>query len=298
MPIGTPKLERIKSAVDARFPDAIYGQYNCRPRNSLGYWSQHAGSEPAKGYRGNAVDIVHKDHGYGDKSPAHQAWLDKVNAFLEANREALDLNELIWRKRNHFDHIHTSPWPKMHDPPWYVPPCKGGTLVVAYADKHRGDTFDVLAPPPPPPSMDDMILQNGDFGWAVQRIQEGLIAWNANALPEWGADKDFGGETQKWVGLFQQDQNLDDAQDWHPSMLGKADGQTAAAILRFNPAGGGEKGEKGDTGLQGEKGDTGAQGPAGSPGTQGPAGAAGAAGAPGPQGEPGPDPTSATFKYD
>ena len=149
MPLGTPKLERIKAAVSAAFPDAIYGQANCRPRNGLGWWSQHAGSEdrpePEDDWKGNAVDIVHKDYGYGNTSPAHQAWLDRVNAYLVANREALDLNELIWRKRNHYDHIHTSPWPKMHDPPWYTPPCKGGDLIVVYADKTRGDTFAVAS---------------------------------------------------------------------------------------------------------------------------------------------------------
>ena len=99
MPLGTPRLERIKTAVTARFPAAIYGQYNCRPRNALGFWSQHAGSENRPhgqlDWRGNAVDIVHKDHGYGDTSPEHQAWLDQVNEFLETHREELDLNELI-----------------------------------------------------------------------------------------------------------------------------------------------------------------------------------------------------------
>jgi hypothetical protein len=143
MPTGTPKLERLKAAVSSNFPDAIYGQFNCRRRNGFN-WSQHAGSEPAKGYQGNAVDIVHKDHGYGDTSPAHQAWLDQVNAFLVANAERLDLNELIWRKRSHFDHIHTSPWPKLHDAGLYKPPCKGGDLIVRFEDGSRGDTFDVI----------------------------------------------------------------------------------------------------------------------------------------------------------
>ena len=166
MATGTPHLERIKAAVLLRFRDAIFGQYNCRRRNGWN-WSQHAGSEPAEGYRGNAVDIVHKDHGYGDKSPAHQAWLDRVNAFLVQNREALELNELIWRKRNHFDHIHTSPWPKLYDAGLYKPPCEGGNLIVVHKGGRRGATFQVPAPPPPPPTSptleDEMLpLRYGD----------------------------------------------------------------------------------------------------------------------------------------
>ncbi len=161
MPTGTPNLERIKAAVSGAYPDARYGQYNCRRRNGWN-WSQHAGSEPSKGYRGNAVDIVHRLHGYGDTTPEHQAWLDEVHAFLVTNRDALELNELIWRKRNHYDHIHTSAWPKMHDAGLYKPPCMGGDLIVIYEDGTRGDTFGSPAPPPPPPKLpeDDMTRED------------------------------------------------------------------------------------------------------------------------------------------
>ena len=80
-----------------------------------------------------------------------------------------------------------------------------------------------------------MILQRNDFGWAVARIQEGLLAQNPDALPLFGRDKDYGAETEAAVAAFQKGQNFDDAQDWDPAMLGKCDGQTAAAILRWNP---------------------------------------------------------------
>ena len=161
MPTGTPKLERIKAAVSAEFPEVIYGQYNCKRRNGFN-WSQHAGSEPKWGYKGNAVDIVHRDHGYGDKTPAHQAYLDQVNAFLIAHEDELDLNERIWRKIRHFDHIHTSPWPKMKDAGLYRPPCKGGELVVIYENGRQGDTFKVVAPPPPPPNMEAALMSYAD----------------------------------------------------------------------------------------------------------------------------------------
>ncbi len=271
MPTGTPRLERIKTAVTARFPDAIYGQFNCRPRNALGFWSQHAGSENRPhgqlDWRGNAVDIVHKDHGYGDTSPAHQAWLDQVNAYLEANREPLDLNELIWRKRNHFDHIHTSPWPKLRDVPWYTPPCKGGDLIVIHADKTRGDTFGVLAPPPPPPNIDPEMESNlaalkaQTSAWYVDLK---AITGHPGGIAEyWGVDYD-GHLTN---GVTPTDEEWLDAYDelWTAHV-------TASASA-------GPKGDKGDTGPQGS------------------AGPQGQVGAPGKQGEPGPQPTSATFGY-
>ena len=232
MPIGTPRLERIKAAVSARFPDALFGQFNCRRRNGWN-WSQHAGSEPVRGYRGNAIDIVHKDHGYGDTSPAHQAWLDKVHAYLFANRVALDLNELIWRKRNHFDHIHTSPYPKLYDAGTYKPPCKGGTLIVVNKDKSRGTTFNVDAPPPPPPTLeDDMALRRGDRGKAVEEMQRALIAWDPDALPKFKDDGDYGGETLQWVGLYQAATELDRTED---NVLGVCDGVTLGYLLRELP---------------------------------------------------------------
>ena len=49
------------------------------------------------------------------------------------------------------------------------------------------------------PGDDEMSLKLGDKGNAVGKHQEGLLAWNAAALPEFGADKDFGGETETWV---------------------------------------------------------------------------------------------------
>ena len=140
-------MERLKLAVSTHYPDVIYGQYNCKRRNGWN-WSQHAGSEPAKGYKGNAVDIVHKDHGYGDKTPAHQAYLDEVYGYLQQGSNALDINELIWRKLRHYDHIHTSCWPKLYDAGLYTPPCHGGELIVVNKDGTEGDTFDVLGAPP------------------------------------------------------------------------------------------------------------------------------------------------------
>lgn len=224
--IGTPHLERLKAAVRAAFPDAIFGQFNCKRRNGWN-WSQHAGSEPAFSYRGNAVDIVHKDHGYGDTSPAHQAWLDQVHALLVVNFVALELNELIWRKRRHFDHIHTSPWPKMHDAGLYVPPCKGGNLIVVNKDGSRGSTFGDVTPPPPPPTLEVNMLSEGSKGRAVAFYQEALMEWDDRALPKFGADGDYGDETVEWVNHFIFFQNL--------TQTGIIDGVVADLLGPFHP---------------------------------------------------------------
>lgn len=39
---------------------------------------------------------------------------------------------------------------------------------------------------------------------AVTKYQEALIGWNKDALPEYGPDGDFGGETEEWVMKFQK----------------------------------------------------------------------------------------------
>lgn len=51
-------------------------------------------------------------------------------------------------------------------------------------------------------------LSRGIRGEAVERLQRLLIAWNAKALPKYGADGDFGSETLKWVREYQKSSGL------------------------------------------------------------------------------------------
>jgi hypothetical protein len=51
-------------------------------------------------------------------------------------------------------------------------------------------------------------LQRGDEGSAVRKMQEALLLWYADALPLYGADGDFGSETEMAVKAFQQDVGL------------------------------------------------------------------------------------------
>lgn len=145
---ATPHIERIRVAVLQYFPDAIFGLFNCRhiSSNPLRSWSQHAGSEPARGYRSNAADIVHADYGYSD-SAIHQQWLREVYAFLRAYEAALEVDQLLGPgDKDHDNHVHVSPFPKMFALFAYRPPCKGGELIVVYADGSKGDTFGPMIP--------------------------------------------------------------------------------------------------------------------------------------------------------
>jgi len=73
-------------------------------------------------------------------------------------------------------------------------------------------------------------LKRGDEGNAVRKHQEGLIAWNPDALPEFGADADFGGETEAWVKNYQRAADL--------VQNGIIDGVTSALILSYLEGGG------------------------------------------------------------
>lgn len=47
-------------------------------------------------------------------------------------------------------------------------------------------------------------LHRGDEGSAVRKMQEALLIWRPDCLPEWGADGDFGEETEKAVKAYQE----------------------------------------------------------------------------------------------
>ena len=52
-------------------------------------------------------------------------------------------------------------------------------------------------------------LTVGDTGSAVKEMQEYLLKWDADCLPEYGADGDFGSETKAAVKKFQKEFKLD-----------------------------------------------------------------------------------------
>lgn len=72
---------------------------------------------------------------------------------------------------------------------------------------------------------DNEMLKNGDEGNTVRLYQRALKAWKAEALPEYGADGDFGDETETWVKKYQQSADL--------PVTGTIGGVTAANLVRY-----------------------------------------------------------------
>ena len=88
--------------------------------------------------------------------------------------------------------------------------------------------------PPTNPDEEEQMLKRGDKGNAVGRIQTALKSWNPDALPKFGVDKDYGGETEAWVRNYQTAANLEPT--------GNTDGLTGAFLLEYvsdHAAGGG-----------------------------------------------------------
>lgn len=119
----------------------------------------------------------------------------------------------------------------------------------------------------------EMTLKRGAEGNAVRYYQEAILGWDPAALPEFGADSDFGEETETDVKRYQRAADLPDN--------GQIDGITADLLSRYHP--------DRTTGTQGEKGDDGDDGDAG------PRGLRGAKGDDGPKGDPG-EPVTLTIK--
>ncbi len=93
---------------------------------------------------------------------------------------------------------------------------------------------------PPTNGDDEMSLKKGHKpspSNAVTKYQKGLIGWTSEALPEFGADGDFGNETEEWVKKYQKAADLDQS--------GEIDGVTAPLLLSYLEDGDGTVGKHG-----------------------------------------------------
>lgn len=122
-----------------------------------------------------------------------------------------------------------------------------------------------------PPLEDEMTLKRGDKGNAVRKFQEGLLNERPGSLPQFGADGDFGAETEAAVKDYQRRADL--------PQTGQIDGITGGLLLEYVAD------------------RVGAQGPPGPPGPMGERGAPGPMGPKGDKGDPGAQPKSAVFTY-
>lgn len=80
-------------------------------------------------------------------------------------------------------------------------------------------------------------LSRGDHGTAVTAMQEVLLAWDATCLPKYGADGDFGGETEAALKAFQASEGL--------PVTGVYDEATRKALTDWKPQEEPEKPEPG-----------------------------------------------------
>lgn len=76
---------------------------------------------------------------------------------------------------------------------------------VSYGVKVWPENGIIPATPTPEPVQG---LIRGDYGSAVTAMQQALLAWRPDCLPRWGADGDFGGETEDAVRAFQKAEGL------------------------------------------------------------------------------------------
>ncbi len=202
------------------FPGIKFGIYNRRHISGSIRWSQH--SWP------NAIDIFFT--AYGDISPEHQARLDEVYDYIRLRWGHFATNHLLWRRRNHWDHIHWDGWPTG----WGTPSTTRGGTDNMYLTID-GD-FITQAELLGAAKGDEQMIGPGSSATATLAVQEALLE-GGYELPEWGADGDYGPETTDAVVLFQTDRGLE--------RTGVVDGVTAAFLI---PGPQGPRGRRGRTG--------------------------------------------------
>lgn len=103
------------------FPGIKMGQWNCRKISDGSAYSQHAW--------GAGLDITHGDFGYST-DPEHQLWLDGVAAWLTEHQAALSIRKVLWRVKDHYNHIHVDHWAYNIK----TPPCDGGVTEQKASD--------------------------------------------------------------------------------------------------------------------------------------------------------------------
>lgn len=88
-------------------------------------------------------------------------------------------------------------------------------------------SFSSTPPSGSPDEEADMIDRNTPNGPGVAYFQEALQGWNPDALPQYGADGDYGDETEEWVRKYQRAAGL--------HVTGTIGGATATLLGRHHP---------------------------------------------------------------
>ena len=100
-----------------------------------------------------------------------------------------------------------------------------GDKIYPQLQRVRGVTGPEDADPPPDDGGDggggdsggsSDTIRRGSKGSVVRRWQRQLQEWNADALPRYGADGDFGDETAEWTAKFMQESGLTSGRPSNP----------------------------------------------------------------------------------
>lgn len=217
----------------ARSLDVLLGQINkayprrsTRSDGSIGdaaHASRKSDHNPWVKFPGSSIGIVTArdfTHDPDDGFDAHEfaEHLRKARdpriKYVISNRRIFAGNDgprpWVWRPYKgpnpHTKHIHVSvrPYPSSDSvTPWRMPQAEAASRVP----------------------QEEYMIARGERGNHVRVVQKCLMGWNPKALPKFGADKDFGAETEKWVKAYQRAADL--------PVTGRVDGVTLALLVRY-----------------------------------------------------------------
>jgi hypothetical protein len=189
--------------------------YNCRKIKGSDAFSLHS--------YGIAIDIDPSSNPFTDGDPfsgeLQSVHVKAVLAIRNASGKAVWSWGGNWRKPDRM-HFQIDQGPDGVDIDWSTvagaskkgsaPPKASAAAVKEKSDGPRQDEEE------------ETVLARDSEGPAVEYFQQRLLAWRTDVLPEWGADAQFGAETEAAVAAFQSAYGLDST--------GRIDGITAALL--------------------------------------------------------------------
>lgn len=200
--MATPAAVQFEAVLSAKFPGIRFGRVNCRKISGSTWWSQHAWNNARDIYPPKSIPYLVSNDG------EYRAYLDAVNVFITENYGDLNVRVKLWQVKSHYNHIHADFWPRG----WATPPCAGGTSRYKYPNgdikstaslinTYEGDLIPVV------PTTEEDTMKRGDTGKRVGRVQDRLLELGFD-LPVYGADEDFGAETEVAAKAFQLSRDL------------------------------------------------------------------------------------------
>lgn len=114
-----------------------YSHTSCRKISGSNRWSRHAW--------GDAGDIM-KLNGTPNAKPGEPHYLDIFHDWLVLNADAFDLDNIIYRSPNHWNHIHID----FNHHGTGTPPCAGGSLTTTAPTGGFVLTIEDSGTTPPP----------------------------------------------------------------------------------------------------------------------------------------------------